>query len=41
MESRKMVLINIAENGLMNTVGEGKGEINWESSTDIYTDVYV
>ena len=25
------------QNRLVDTVGEGEGEVNWESSTDIYT----
>ena len=27
---------SLVENGLVNTVGEGEGGINWESNTDIY-----
>ena len=29
--------MNLVENGLMDTAGEGEGEMNWESSIDIYT----
>ena len=36
MESRKMVLMNLVENGLLDTVGEGEGGMNWESNIDIY-----
>ena len=25
------------QNRLVDTVGEGEGEVNWESNTDIYT----
>ena len=34
---RKMVLMNLVENELVDTVGEGEGGTNWESSIDIYT----
>ena len=37
MESRKMVLMNLAENVLVDTAGEGEGGANRESSIDIYT----
>ena len=37
MESRKMVLINLVENGLIDTAEEGEGGTNWESIIDIYT----
>ena len=30
-----------AENGLVDTAGEGEGGTNWESSTDMYTLPYV
>ena len=33
---RKMVLMNPVENELVDTVGEGEGGTNWESSIDIY-----
>ena len=36
MESRKIVLINLVENGLVDITGEGEGGMNWESSTDVY-----
>ena len=35
MESRKMVLMNLVENGLVDTAGEGEGVMNWENSIDI------
>ena len=28
--------MNLVENGLVNTVEEGEGGMNWESSMDIY-----
>ena len=34
-ENMKSSLLDV-ENGLMNTVGEGKGGTNWEGSIDIY-----
>ena len=34
-ESMKSSLLNV-ENGLMDTVGEGKGGTNWVGSIDIY-----
>ena len=37
MESIKMVLMNLVENGLVDTVGKGEGGINWGSNVDIYT----
>ena len=37
MESRKMVLMNLVENKLVDTAGEGEGGMNLESSIDIYT----
>ena len=46
MESRKTVLMNLVagnsgggniENRLMDTVGEGEGETNWESSVETCT----
>ena len=37
MESRKMFLMNLVENGLMDRVGEGENGTNWESGIDIYT----
>ena len=37
MESRKMALMNLVENGLVDTVGAGEGGANWESSNDTYT----
>ena len=36
MESRKMVLMNLVENGLVDTAEESEGGTNGESSTDIY-----
>ena len=36
MESRKMVLMNLVENGLLDAVGEGEGGMNWESNIDKY-----
>ena len=35
MESRKMLLMNLVENGLVDTPGEGESGMNWESSNDI------
>ena len=32
-----MVLMNLVENGLVDTAGEGEGVMNSENSTDIYT----
>ena len=37
MEFRKMVLMNLVENRVADTVGKGEGGMNWESGTDIYT----
>ena len=37
MKSRKMFLMNLVENGLIDTVGEGEGQMNLESSIDIHT----
>jgi len=37
MESRKMLLIKLVNNGLVDTMGEGEGGMNWKSSIDIYT----
>ena len=37
MKSRKMVLMKLLENGLVDTAGEGEGGTNWESSIDVYT----
>ena len=37
MESRKMVPMNLVENGLVDTAGEGEGVMNSENSIDIYT----
>ena len=37
MESRKMVLLNLIDNGPVDTEGEDKVGTNWESSIDIYT----
>ena len=31
-----MILMNLAENGLVDTVGEDEGGANWESNIDIY-----
>ena len=36
MESRKMVLMNLVENGLVDTAGEGEVRMNWESSIDYH-----
>ena len=36
MESRKMVLMNLVKNKLVDTVGEDEGRMDWESSTDMY-----
>ena len=33
----KMVLMNLVENGLVDTMGEGEGRAIWESNIDIYT----
>lgn len=41
MESRKVVLMNLAEDGLVGIVGEGEGGTDWESSIDMYTLLYV
>ena len=41
MESRKMVLMNLVENGLVATAGKGECEANWETGFDIYTLSYV
>ena len=35
MESRKMALMSLVENGLLATVGEGEGGMNWENNIDI------
>ena len=32
-----MVLMNLVENRLMDSAGKGEGQMNWESSIDIYT----
>ena len=32
-----MVLMNLAENGLVDTAEEGEDVVNWESGIDIYT----
>ena len=32
-----MVLMNLVENRLVDTVAEGEGGMNWESGIDIYT----
>lgn len=37
MESRKMVLMNLGENDLVDTAREGKGGMNRENSIGIYT----
>ena len=37
MESRKMVLMNLVENWVVDTLGKGGGGTNWESSIDIYS----
>ena len=37
MKSRKMFLMNLVKNGLLDTVREGEGQMNLESSTDIHT----
>ena len=37
MESRKMLLMNLAEKRLVDLMAEGKGGMNWESSINIYT----
>ena len=37
MESRKMILMSLVENGLVDTVGEGEDGRNWESNLDICT----
>ena len=37
MESRKMVLMNLVENGVVDTVGKGEGEMNCKSDIDLYT----
>ena len=34
MESRKMALMNLVENRLVDTASEGEGGMNWESSAD-------
>ena len=36
-----MALMNLAENGLVGIVGEGKDGTDWESSIDVYTLSYV
>ena len=35
MESRKMLLMNLVGNGLVDIAGEGEGVANWDSSIDI------
>ena len=35
-----MVLMNLIENRLVNTVGEGEGGMNLKSSIDMYTLLY-
>ena len=35
MKSRKMVLMNLVENELVDTAGEGEGGMNLESSINI------
>ena len=37
MESRKMVLMNLAAYELVDTAGEGEGGTNWKSDIDLYT----
>ena len=37
MESRKMVLMNLVENGLVDIPGEGESGMNWESSNNIHS----
>ena len=37
MESRKMALVNLVGNKLVDTAREGEGGMNWESSVDICT----
>ena len=37
MESRKMVLMNLVESGLVDIPGEGESGMNWESSNDIHS----
>ena len=32
-----MVLVNLVENRIVDTAGEGEGGMNWESGIDIYT----
>ena len=39
-ENMKSSLLDV-ENGLMDTVGEGKGGMNWEVSIDIYIYIYI
>ena len=36
MESRKTVLMNLVENGLVGTAEESEGGMNGESSNDVY-----
>ena len=41
MKSRKMVLMNLVENGLVDTAEEGESVTNWERSTDTDTLAWV
>ena len=41
MESRKVVQMNLVENGLVDTVGEGEGGTACQSSIDIYILLYI
>ena len=36
-ESRKMILMNLVENGCVDTAKEDEGGENWENGIDIYT----
>ena len=36
MEFRKMVLVSLVDNRLVDTTGEGEGGLNWEGNIDIY-----
>ena len=37
MGSSKIVLLNLVENDLMDTVGEDENGMNWNYNVDIYT----
>ena len=37
MGSNKIVLLNLVENSLVDTMGEGENAMNWDYSINIYT----